>query len=122
MALGTGSPKPAVAIADTESKVAAFGHMLSMAQWLSPQELAASQVPLITRLLRHARRTTPFYKDRPDIDLGSPADFKKTWHDIPILTRADAIKNRLKLVSRKPPHDMGPVSEGQTSGSTGAPF
>src|SRR5262245_56370701 len=121
MAQATGLPNPADA-ADFARQVAAFAHMLSMAQWLAPQELEASQLQLAFKLLQHARRTTPFYRDRLDLDLGSPARIKESWREIPILTRSQAIANRLKLISRKPPRDMGPVSEGRTSGSTGAPF
>jgi phenylacetate-CoA ligase len=122
MAQGTGSPHSADTHEDFARQVGAFGHMLSMAQWLSPQELEASQAQLTFKLLQHARRTTPFYRDRLDMDIGSPAKIKERWRDIPILTRSQAMQNRLKLISRKPPRDMGPVSEGKTSGSTGLPF
>jgi phenylacetate-coenzyme A ligase PaaK-like adenylate-forming protein len=122
MATGTGSLSSADVHEDFAQKVAAYAHTLSMAQWLSPQELEASQIQLTFRLLQHARRTTPFYRDRLDMDFGSPAKIKERWRDIPILTRAQAIANRLKLISRKPPRDLGPVSEGMTSGSTGVPF
>src|SRR3954470_2410497 len=111
MAHGTGSLSSLDVNEDFARRVGDFGHMLSMAQWLSPQELEASQAQLTFKLLQHARRTTPFYRDRLDIDLGSPAKIKERWRDIPILTRSQAIANRLKLISRKPPPDMGPVSE-----------
>jgi phenylacetate-CoA ligase len=122
MAQSTGSPNSVEAYRDFARQIGAFAHTLSMAQWLSPQELEASQLQLAFKLLQHARRTTPFYRDRLDMDLGSPSEIKKNWRDIPILTRSQAIANRLKLISRKPPRDMGPVSEGKTSGSTGVPF
>jgi phenylacetate-CoA ligase len=99
-----------------------FGPTLAMTQWLSPEELQASQAPLVSRLLLHARTTTKFYKDRLDVDFSSPASIQKIWSDIPILTRREAVMNRFKLTSRKTPSDSGPVSEGRTSGSTGAPF
>ena len=122
MAQGRGTPHSPDINEDFRRQVAAFGHMLSMAQWLSPQELEVSQAQLTRKLLLHARRTTPFYRDRLDFDLGSPADIKKVWRNIPILTRQQAVQNRLKLMSRKPPRDMGPVREGKTSGTTGVPF
>src|ERR1700674_4184030 len=99
-----------------------FGPTLAITQWLSPEELQASQAPLVSRLLLHARTTTKFYKDRLDVDFSSPASIQKIWSDIPILTRREAVMNRFKLTSRKTPSDSGPVSEGRTSGSTGAPF
>src|SRR5438105_3659802 len=100
MARSTGSPSSAELNVDFARQVGAFAHMLSMAQWLSPQELEASQAHLAFKLLQHARRTTPFYRDRLDMDLGSPAKIHERWRDIPILTRSQAIRNRLKLISR----------------------
>jgi phenylacetate-CoA ligase len=122
MAQGTGLLNSADAYQDFARQIGAFAHMLSLAQWLSAQELETSQLQLAFKLLQHARRTTPFYRDRLDMDLGSPSKVQEKWRDIPILTRSQAIANRLKLISRKPPRDMGPVSEGKTSGSTGLPF
>jgi phenylacetate-CoA ligase len=99
-----------------------FGPTLAMTQWLSPEELRVSQAPLVSGLLLHARTTTKFYKDRFDVGFNSPAAIQKIWSDIPILTRREAVINRFKLTSRKTPSDSGPVGEGRTSGSTGAPF
>ncbi|HEY4408099.1 MAG TPA: hypothetical protein VGN55_25885 [Xanthobacteraceae bacterium] len=96
--------------------------MLAVSEWLSPQEIEASQAQLACKLLRHAQETTAFYKGRLPADVDSPATLKKIWFDIPILTRAEAVKSRLKLMSRRPGREMGPVSEGRTSGSAGAPF
>jgi len=93
-----------------------------MTQWLSKEELRAYQASRVSELLLHARKTTDFYKNRLDADLGSPASIEKTWSNIPILTRAEAQKHRLKLISRKTPRASGPVIEGGTSGSTGTPF
>ena len=56
------------------------------------------------------------------MDLDSGASIQKIWSRIPILTRRDAVENRLQLASRKTPWNTGPVSKGRTSGSTGAPF
>src|SRR5437588_1809293 len=97
---------PAVAIPDAENQVRAFGHTLAMTEWLSPQELQASQTLLACKLLLHARRTTPFYKDRLDADLASPEAVRRFWSDIPILTRSEATKERFKLISRRPPREM----------------
>jgi phenylacetate-CoA ligase len=116
------SANPATAIPNAESQVQAYGRMLAVSEWLSPQEIEASQAKLACKLLLHARGTTTFYKDRLGGDLDAPATVRKLWSDIPILTRAEAVKNRLKLMSRRPGREMGPVSEGRTSGSAGAPF
>jgi len=93
-----------------------------MTQWLSREELQASQASRVSELLLHARKTTDFYKNRLDVDLGSPVSIAKAWSNIPILTRAEALKHRPKLISRKTPRASGPVIEGGTSGSTGTPF
>src|SRR6266545_2788531 len=107
---------------DPADLVRSFGSMLIMTQWLSSDELQASQTPLLSELLRHARKTTSFYKHRLDFDLDSAASMQKIWSQIPILTRREAMENRLKLASRKTPWNAGPVSNGRTSGSTGAPL
>src|SRR6266852_5962072 len=99
---------------DCASQVAAFGQMLSMTEWLSLEQLQAAQAPLVAKLLLHARRTTSYYKARLDVDLSSAAGVTKFWSTIPVLTRAEAVRNRFKLMSRKNPHDLGPVSEGKT--------
>jgi phenylacetate-CoA ligase len=108
--------------ADYASQVRGYGQLLTMTERLSLAELQAAQAPLVAKLLHHACKTTNYYKDKLDGDLGSAAEIATFWSTIPILSRAEAVKNRLKLMSRKPRHDMGPVSKGQTSGATGMPF
>jgi phenylacetate-CoA ligase len=103
-------------------QVRAFGQILAMTEWLSPEELQSYQTPLLAKLLLHARKTTSFYKERLDEAPNSPEDVKKNWLSIPIMTRAEAVTNRIALLSRRTPRDSGPVIAGQTSGSTGIPF
>jgi phenylacetate-CoA ligase len=93
-----------------------------MTQWLSADLLQAYQAPLVSKLLLHARKSTKFYKDRLDFDLGSPESIRKNWHDIPILSRPVAVDHRLKLISRGTLGKGEPLIEGKTSGSTGMPF
>jgi len=104
---------------DSRTEIRAFGQGLAMTEWLSPEELRSYQAPLVSKLLRHARKTTTFYKDRLAFNLGSRESIDKIWSEIPILTRAEAVQNRLKLISRhKLPRESGPITEGRTSGST----
>ena len=103
-------------------RVRAFGLTLAKTERMSPQELDAYQAPLLSPLLLHARNTTKFYKDRFDFDIRSIESIRSNWSRIPPLTRADIMKNRLKLTSRKSSPDLGPVIEGETSGSTGVPI
>ncbi|MBX9778616.1 MAG: hypothetical protein K2Y71_29955 [Xanthobacteraceae bacterium] len=113
--------RPAVKASDATAEIRDFGQTLAMTQWLSPQELRSYQAPLISKLLLHARNTTPYYKERLDVDLSSPDSIHKSWMQLPILTRADVVKHHEALTSRKVPRDSGPVITGQTSGSTGVP-
>jgi phenylacetate-CoA ligase len=107
---------------DARSEVHAFGQVLATTEWLTAEELRSYQASRVPKLLLHARNTTKLYKDRLAFDLGSRESIDKAWPAIPILTRTEAAKNRLKLLSRKLPRESGPVMIGQTSGSTGAPL
>jgi phenylacetate-CoA ligase len=102
--------------------VQVFGKTLAQTQWLSRKKLAEYQYPLLERLLRHARDSTPFYESRLPFDLGSPAAIDKAWHSIPVLTRTEASAHRENLKSRRLPHDTGDIFHEETSGSTGIPF
>src|SRR6202521_56887 len=86
---------------DSASQVRAFAQTFAMTQWLSKEELDAYQAGRLSKLLLHARKTTDFYKSLLDVDPTSPASIKKTWSNIPILTRAEAIQHRVKITSRK---------------------
>jgi phenylacetate-CoA ligase len=109
---------------DMWSQICAFGQVLSATEWLSCEDLRIYQQPLISKLVRHARSTTAFYKDRlRGVDLRSLAIGEKTWFDIPLLTRSEAVKNHSRLTSRKTPRETGAITEGKTSGSTtGSPL
>jgi phenylacetate-CoA ligase len=107
---------------DTGTELRAYARALAMTEWLTPDELRSYQAPLVAKLLLHARKTTKFYKDRLAFDLRSADSIRRIWTEIPIVTRAEAVANRLKLMSSKTPPESGPVSEGKTSGSTGMPF
>jgi len=107
---------------DFASQVRGYGQLLTVTERLSLAELQAAQTPLVAKLLHHACRTTNYYKDKLAGDFGSAEEVASIWSTIPVLSRAEAVKNRFKLMSRKPRQDMGPVSEGQTSGATGVPF
>ena len=100
----------------------AFSATLAKTEWLPPQKLRAYQLPLVARLLRHARATTEFYQDRLDFDLASPAEIERCWSRIPIISRAEAVENRDKLKSNAIPPETGRIHYQETSGSTGIPF
>jgi phenylacetate-CoA ligase len=102
--------------------IRAFGRTLAETEWLSPEDLRAYQAPLISKLLLHARQTTEFYRDRFDFDSTSADVIERQWPAIPILTRAEAVANRERLISRCVPREAGATHSGETSGSTGYPF
>lgn len=98
-----------------------FREVLAATEKLEPAAMREYQQNLLRPLLAHARRNVPFYENRLDkVFRGNEVDFSR-WHDIPILTRADAQLHFEALKARKLPPQMGPVSGGETSGSTGRP-
>ena len=100
----------------------ALGQRLALTEWLTGEELRAYQTPLLTKLVDHARRTTDFYKDRLDFDSGQPGSMERHWCEVPIVTRAEAVANGEKLRSRSTAHELGPIVDVSSSGSTGMPF
>lgn len=103
----------------TAGVVRTFGRTLAETEWLSPEKLRLYQAPLIAKLLRHAQYNTDFYRDRFDFDLDSTEEIERNWSAIPILTRAEAVANQKRLLSRLVPPEAGAIEEGATSGSTG---
>lgn len=100
----------------------AFGRTLDQTQWLSLDKLRIYQAPLLSKLLVHAKAHTDFYRDRFEFDPTSPEAIEEAWSALPIITRAEAVKNREHLLSRYEPPETGPALDGETSGSTSFPF
>lgn len=83
--------------------------------------LCAAQFAQLTLLLRHARATVPFYRERlAAIDLSGPLT-PEAFFRLPLLGRQDLQDRFADLCSTAVPPDHGRVQEGQTSGSTGRP-
>jgi phenylacetate-CoA ligase len=83
--------------------------------------LRAAQFAQLTLLLRHARATVPFYRERlAAIDLSGPLT-PEAFFRLPLLGRQDLQDRFADLCSTAVPPDHGRVQEGQTSGSTGRP-
>ncbi|MBI2216456.1 MAG: phenylacetate--CoA ligase family protein [Candidatus Rokubacteria bacterium] len=90
-------------------------------QWLSPDALQALQWRKLTRLLTHATRTVPYYRDlfrrigAAPGDIRTLADFQR----LPVLTR-DLVRDNLDaLRSTRPP---APLLDSCTGGSSGQPL
>lgn len=97
-------------------------HQLDESERLPPQDLERMQLGALSRLLRHARTTIPYYREAPgygDVDSGplTPDD----WRRIPVLTRARVQDAGPSLVTESLPRHHEPVNEVTTTGSTGRP-
>ncbi|TBR36179.1 MULTISPECIES: phenylacetate--CoA ligase family protein [Dyella] len=89
-------------------------------QWLSPEQIAALQWQRLQRLLQHAWREVPFYRQRwqaagitPD-DIRSMDDFAR----LPVLTKADIREHFDDLKARS---ERAGMLYKATGGSTGEP-
>ncbi|MBV1704519.1 MAG: phenylacetate--CoA ligase family protein [Hyphomicrobiales bacterium] len=91
----------------------------------SRAEVARRQTALVERLVRHARRHVPFYREGDRLAPLFRADgaFDMAgWPDVPILTRREARDNEEALRAELLPSDMAPLEAVSTSGSTGLQF
>ncbi|MFY9685608.1 MAG: hypothetical protein WAJ88_07390 [Pseudolabrys sp.] len=105
-----------------DKMVLQFCDVLAETERLSPPELQAYQQRLLEPLLLHARQHVPFYAQRlAPVFPGRKLDLNR-FHEIPILTRAQAQANVKALVALDLPPHVGPVEMEETSGSTGRPF
>jgi phenylacetate-CoA ligase len=85
-------------------------------------KLREAQFAQLAVLLRHARDTVPFYRERlSGLALDGPLN-ARTFASIPLLRRADIQSHFKSMVSSACPTEHGAVKEGQTSGSTGRPI
>lgn len=102
-------------------KTFAYLRELSRSQWFSPDEVRALQRAKLGALLEHARRTTPFYKQRlkeacAAIKSAVCADVLK---QIPLLTKDEIRRSIDEMTWRDAP---GGVFRRSTGGSTGDPL
>src|SRR5207253_10594013 len=78
---------------------------LEQTERLPPAQLEALQFEALTRVLRHACATVPYYRDRPvyrDVLAAAPLD-AESWRRLPILTRAELQDAGRAGVSEAPP-------------------
>ncbi len=97
---------------------------LEQSQWWSVEKLETAQSAQLQRLLAHARRSVPFYRERlknAPTAPGSPWD-QDRWRTVPILRREDVQTAASSLVSTDLPASHGVLDEIFTSGSTGQPI
>ena len=118
----TGIAWPAVPSAQGATMLAAqlqFRH----AERMAPAARRGLQLRQAGRLLRHARRHCPAYRDRlPAIAADDDeAPTAAEWTEIPVLTRAEVQSLGGALDSAAPPDGHGALSSVTTSGATGRP-
>ena len=96
---------------------------LKRSQWLSPGKLRELQETRLRRLLDHAYRHVPLYRERMDARGLRPSDIRglDELAKLPLLTKDDVRENLFfDLFSDN--HDYRKVQRIATSGSTGEPF
>jgi len=97
---------------------------LERSQWWSPEGLAAHQLRQLERLLAHAARAVPFYRERlAGIAPSPPGTLTlEAWRAIPVLERRDVQDRAWDLVARSLPKGHGRRVSYVTSGSMGRPI
>jgi len=96
-------------------------YQLDQSQWWDYDTIKQAQFAQLQRLIQHAYRTVPLYRQRlqeAEIDPHTPLD-DECWSRVPFLSRVDLQQRDLN--SRKVPVKHGRTYETQTSGSTGQP-
>ena len=109
-------PKP------DDTMVLALQHQLDQSQWWPPETLRALQMQQLGKLLVHAARTVPFYRDRLG-KAGRPGGLSpEAWGRIPVLKRVELQEAGQNMLSRLIPKGHGKLGDVTSSGSTGRPI
>jgi phenylacetate-CoA ligase len=112
---------PAVPAAEGARMLATQFQFAQSERWL-PAQLRTAQFAQLRILLRHARDTVPFYRERlAGLDLEGGLD-AEAYARLPLLARGDIQDHFEALSSRAVPTEHGRVYRGDTSGSTGRPI
>jgi phenylacetate-CoA ligase len=101
----------------------ALQYQLEQTQWWTPERLRQHQFHQLESLLSHAWQTAPFHRERLDAAGFQPGmDITEAWFAaLPRLTRAEVHALGSRLHCHHVPAAHEPVTQGQTSGSTGTP-
>jgi phenylacetate-CoA ligase len=97
--------------------------VLRQVERYSLPDLVMYQARRLGELLRHAHRHVPYYRDRlpPLFDSADVLDLSR-WYDVPLLTPAEAKRNKEALHAVEVPASAGAEVADQTSGTGGEPF
>ena len=96
--------------------------MLMESQYWNADAMHAFQSQQLSQLLKFARDTVPFYKERLANALTADGRVNwDRWHEIPILTRDDLLNNREAMLAPTQPPGHGDLGDHLGSGTTGKP-
>jgi phenylacetate-CoA ligase len=100
-----------------------YYELLNRTQWLKPADLRELQNEKLRRLVRHAYRNVPYYRERMRAAGVRPEDIRTQadLHLLPFLTKTD-VREHLHFDILSENHDKDQVLKISTSGSTGEPF
>lgn len=108
---------------DGAATMLAMQFQMEQSQWWSAAKLQQQQLTQLRAVLRHARETVPFWRQRwqtagIDVEnIGSLDDFRR----LQVLRRDDVLAAGEGLISTAVPKEHGAISRGASSGSTGTP-
>src|SRR4051812_22891710 len=101
-----------------------FAATLRQTQFMLPERMREYQRSLLERLIRHARKHVPFYRDSGRLDTlfrrDDSIDWER-WREIPLLTRKQVQDAGTALYAEQVPPETGRTWTLTTSGSTGEP-
>ncbi|MCC6525097.1 MAG: glycosyltransferase [Polyangiaceae bacterium] len=100
-----------------------YYELLQKTQWLGASELRELQDEKLRRLVRHAYRNVPYYRERLRAAGVRPEDVRgqADLHKLPFLTKQD-VRDHIYFDILSENHDKSQVLRISTSGSTGEPF
>ena len=103
--------------------ILALQDQFEQSQWWPAETLLKHQLRQIERLLAHAARTVPFYRDRlkPLAGLKRGELTLDAFRRIPVMHRTDIQESGPSLASTRLPANHGATHDISTSGSTGRP-
>ncbi|HUQ63711.1 MAG TPA: hypothetical protein VM121_08155 [Acidimicrobiales bacterium] len=108
---------------DVGSSLLALQQQFEESERSEPADIERRQLDALSRLLRHASKTVPHYRDQPVYaDLAGCKEMTAAaWRQLPILTRPALQDAGDRMRSDSVPTDHLPTGEVVTTGSTGRP-
>jgi phenylacetate-CoA ligase len=99
----------------------ALQYQLRDTQWWPDADIKAHQFRQIEHLVRHARKTVPYYAAHLDEAVWAKGLNNDIWQQVPVLGREELQAQGENLLSSAIPKEHGATTDQQSSGSTGRP-